>query len=908
MKRQINAYFVIQLIKSHKMKTFYIQKSVYLILLSFFSIISFSSFGQTFNSEFQDGKIYLKIKDTEPISFMVNPDNSVDINSIPFIRNLSNNFKIKSLSRPYFLDNDHKLLRTLMLEIADYDKIDQVISLLKQEPTLEYVEKVPLDRLYYVPNDSLYRLYNGPQNWNWHLELIHADQAWDITKGDPNINVAVVDNAVWVDHPDLEGKIVAQRDVVYNTNNANPPSTGDPAEWSHGTHVAGLVGAVSDNEIGVASIGFNVSIIAVKAANNSSPNTISGGFTGIQWAANNGADVINMSWGNNQFSQTNQNIINTVHNMGIVLIAAAGNDNVSTLHYPSAYNNVISVASIDWNDVKSDFSNYGTTVDLSSPGGVASPGPSGLLSTTVSSGTFGYYDSYIGTSMASPVVSGLAGLVLSVNPQLTPDQVEQILKSTSDDISAQNPDYIGMLGVGRINAYQAVLNTPFQPTAQFYTPVEVITPGTSINFINQSTGVPSSWQWTFEGGNPSSSTVPDPQNITYQTAGTYDVTLTVTNEFGSSSVTYFDYVQVVTNPSPYVFMHVSDSLPCIAESVSLIDSSLYGPTNWEWNIEPATFEFVNGTTSTTQNPEVQFLHQGRYNITLTVSNINGMTSRIFENAINVTGVVAPYVQDMENGTSEYFTLWDTLKSQSTIDLRAANNSMWGIHFHGDPVPVGWKGSPTDATPDQAWNVNLNFHGKAYLCGVDARGLTNLKLALDLRQTYSLGPRYSWFRVLVNGEQVPDFEGTIDFNPLTAAADPWKRVQFDLSQYAGQVFDITLESCTRFSDKVQGEGDNVFIDNIEIVNSVGTNNIENLNSQLLIYPNPSSGQINIYFGDINNYAVDILNNEGQLVYHGLVANNNQMVINKESLPVGIYIVKSVSAGRVSVAKLIVGKKI
>ena len=225
------------------------------------------------------------------------------------------------MTRPYYLNNDHKLLRTFMLEIEDFDKINEVIQKLGIEQDLEYVEKVPMDYIHYVPNDSLYNLYNGPNNWNWHLDVIQAEQAWNISKGSSDIKVAIVDNAVWVEHPDLADKIILQRDTYYNTNNANPPASGDPFDWSHGTHCAGLTAAISDNGIGVASIGYNISIIAVKAANNSNANGIYG-YPGIQWAANNGADVISMSWGGPGYSATNQNLINTIHNMGIVLLSS----------------------------------------------------------------------------------------------------------------------------------------------------------------------------------------------------------------------------------------------------------------------------------------------------------------------------------------------------------------------------------------------------------------------------------------------------------------------------------------------------------------------------------------------------------------------------------------------------------
>lgn len=873
-----------------------------LVFSSVFFLTVLQLSGQNVYHDYHDGRIYLKYRDNIRPAFMVRADNSVDMNSIPFIAALKGEFRLTALSRPFDLNNDSKLTRTLMLEFDDAEKIDLIIDRLKNSPELEYVERVPYDRIYLTPNDSLYTLYSGPQNWNWHLDRIQADKAWDISQGSSEIKVAIVDNAVWVDHPDLAGKIVAQRDTYYNTNNANPPGTGDPYSWSHGTHCAGLAAAASNNGIGVASVGYNVSIIAVKAANNTNPDGIYG-YAGIQWAANNGADVINMSWGGVGYSQTNQNTINAIYNMGIVLVAAAGNENITTAHYPSSYANVISIASTDYDDVKSDFSNYSTTVDLCSPGGSCSPGPAGLLSTTYSSATFGNYDLMEGTSMASPVAAGLAGLILSINPQLTPLQVENILKSTADDVYTINPTYTGMLGAGRINAYQAALHTPFEPTAALTTSVTTILPGGSgITFRDMSTGVPSSWAWTFEAANPATSSDQNPFGIRYTTPGTYDVSLTVTNAFGTSTLSLPDYITVTNTPLPYIFISASDSMPCISSPVVLSDASLYGPTAWEWAITPSSFELVDGSSLNDQNPQVKFMVPGLYTVNLTAWNANGSSAMAMNNFIHAGGAVPFYTLDMEDGTPGYFSLWDTIKSQSSVDIYAANQSNYGIHFHGDPIPTGWKGSPTAATPDQAWIENRQFHGEAHICGVDATGMEGVGLDLDLRQTYSLGPRYSWFRVLVNGVQVSSDEGIADFNPVTAGDDPWQRLTFDLSPWAGSVFDITLQACNRFSNKLQGEGDNVFIDNISISNTTSVPVILSKEQELKVFPNPSGGVFNVSVSNIKGtIGLKIISLLGNVVYSDSYANIQSggtftHPVDLSDLSSGIYLLSVTSEGK------------
>ncbi len=862
-----------------------------LALVALFILASTAQlFSQTYDRNYQDGRLYLKYKDNISVNFNVRSNNEVAIEEVPSVAALQSQYRIKSLERPFDLNNDQKLKRTLMVEIEDMTKIDAALAELQKNPELEYVEKVPMDYISYVPNDSIYNMYNGPSRWSWHTDVLQAEKAWDISKGSADIKVAIVDNAVWADHPDLAGKIVLQRDTYYNTNSSNPPSTGNASDWSHGTHCAGLSAAITDNETGIASIGFNVSIIAIKAAKNDNPDGIYG-YPGINYAANNGANVINMSWGGSSYSATNENMINAIHAMGITLVAAAGNDDVSTAHYPSGYANVISVAATDSDDKKAWFSNYGTTVDVSAPGGSAVGGPDGLMSTTFNKTAYGYYDLMSGTSMASPVAAGLAGLILSINPALTHDQVKAIMQDNADNIDAINPNHAGLLGSGRINAFRSASNTPYQPTAEFTTPITLILPGTEIEFTDLSKGVPSVYTWTFEGGTPATSNQKNPGYIKYTNAGTFNVKLSVSNTYGESTVILEDYITVTATPKPYVNFVVSNTDPCIQEVVSIEDISLYEPTTWEWNITPENFTFVNGTSSSSKNPEIIFKKSGLYSITLTAANSNGSASMNAIDLINVYGASANYTVDMEDRTTGYYEMWDTIKSQSKIDARSAHDSHFGIHFQGDPIPTGWSGSATATTALQAWETNLAFHGKLSMCAVDASNLNDVTLQLDLRQTHSVGPRFSWFRVLVNGEQVPDVDGNMDFNPATANADEWKRLTFDLTAYAGTFFDLTLQTATRFADKMQGAGDKVFIDNISITSVTSTKPIFSSVAGFSVYPNPSDGMFTIEGKGIEGkYSVKVLSLMGSTVYtsNGEANGNLTTSLNLRHLPAGIYV--------------------
>jgi hypothetical protein len=170
-------------------------------------------------------------------------------------------------------------------------------------------------------------------------------------------------------------------------------------------------------------------------------------------------------------------------------------------------------------------------------------------------------------------------------------------------------------------------------------------------------------------------------------------------------------------------------------------------------------------------------------------------------------------------------------------------------------------------------------------------MDNIALSLDLRQTYSLGPRFSWFRVLVNGEQVADEDGNTDFNPATAAADPWKRLTFDLSAYAGTIFDITLQSATRFADKNQGEGDNVFIDNISITNTTNNKPLPAVSQGLRVYPNPSDGLFTIALDKVEGaFSVKVVSLLGNTVYSFNGDSNGRLLksMDLNNLPSGVYL--------------------
>ena len=337
-------------------------------------------------------------------------------------------------------------------------------SKLKNFANIEWAEPKIVYQLDFTPNDPNY-------SSQWNLLKILASQAWNVTKGDTSVIIGIVDTGVDWDHPDLSANIWTNKNEIPN-NGIDDDQNGyidDVHGWDfggltgtpdnnpmedqpvHGTHVAGIASAVTNNGVGISSIGFKSKLLPVKATQNDQQGPdgpyILYGFEGIVYAADNGAKVINCSWGGDGYSLLAQETINYATSVGALVVAAAGNSGTNNNQYPSAYDNVLSVASTTQSDTKSSFSTYGTSVDVSAPG-------SGIYSTYQDD----TYEILSGTSMASPLTAGLAALVWSVFPSYTPLQIGEQIRVNSDDIDALNPSFAQLIGRGRINAYNAVTN------------------------------------------------------------------------------------------------------------------------------------------------------------------------------------------------------------------------------------------------------------------------------------------------------------------------------------------------------------------------------------------------------------------------------------------------------------------
>lgn len=279
----------------------------------------------------------------------------------------------------------------------------------------------------------------------WAWGKVRAYAAWDLTTG-AAVRVAVVDTGVDNSNPDLPA-VVAQRDFVNNDNNAEDDN-------GHGTHVAGTIGAMTNNGAGVAGANWSVALVAVKVLNAAGSGSYAAVANGIIWAADSGAKAINLSLGGSIPSTTLRNAVNYAWNKGAVLACAAGNSGTSQKTYPAAYDRCIAVAATDENDKKASFSNYGSSwVDVAAPGvKILSTMPNSTVYLNTAFGYYQDYDSLNGSSMATPHVAGLAGLVWARGSCGTASCVRGKIESTADKIAGTGTYWKW----GRVNYYSAV--------------------------------------------------------------------------------------------------------------------------------------------------------------------------------------------------------------------------------------------------------------------------------------------------------------------------------------------------------------------------------------------------------------------------------------------------------------------
>lgn len=336
---------------------------------------------------------------------------------------------------------------TSMIIKSNTKTTDQLMKYFAEHPDSMYAEPNYLLLPNRRPNDSMYGRYQ------WNLPMIGMEKSWEISQGSSDVIVAIVDTGIDMKHPEFNGKLVDGYNVI--ADNKRPMD-----DNGHGTHVAGVIAAKTNNKNGIAGMSWNSKLMPVKAIGADGSGTAFDIAQGIIWATDHGADVINLSVGNYTSSAELKNACRYAFDHNVVLVAATGNDNTDQPGYPAAYSEVMGVSAIDHNKRRADFSNFGDYVDVVAPG-------VDIASTYI----YSDYAALSGTSMACPHVSALASLIRSVHPKMKNTQVMEIIRHTAQDLGRKGKD--PMFGYGMINVNAALQRAalPTKSTAPGVAPV-----------------------------------------------------------------------------------------------------------------------------------------------------------------------------------------------------------------------------------------------------------------------------------------------------------------------------------------------------------------------------------------------------------------------------------------------------
>jgi thermitase len=429
-------------------------------------------------------------------------------------------------------------------------------------PDVVYAEPNFIGHLCAVPND---------QNFSnqWYLDNagqmgipdcdIDAPEAWDIETGGPEVVIAIIDTGIDATHPDLASKIWNNTDEIPNNGidddnngyiddvsgwdfyyNDNNPDDG----YGHGTFCAGIAAAYTNNSIGIAGVGWNCRFMPVKIISENGGFYDSATAAGIIYAADNGAKVISMSF---TFLDSNllEDAVNYAYGKGVFLCAAAGNQNSSAKHYPAAYENVTAVAATNQNDSRcspKDWgegygSNYGDWLDIAAPGNLIF---STMPTYHVTMNNDGYGQNYTaasGTSAATPMVAGVAGLLFAKNPLLSPDEIKAVLCEHVDPYNST--EYIG---TGRLNAQKALVALNQPPVADFSWTPQHPQPHQGIIFDASTSHDPDGtlrwyeWDWNNDSIYEENHTTATAAHA-WDQEGSYPVTVRVTDQYNATGET-----------------------------------------------------------------------------------------------------------------------------------------------------------------------------------------------------------------------------------------------------------------------------------------------------------------------------------------------------------------------------------
>lgn len=436
------------------------------------------------------------------------------------------------------------------------------------------------------------------------------------------------------------------------------------------------------------------------------------------------------------------------------------------------------------------------------------------------------------------------------------------------------------------------------PTADFLADKSTLPAGCEVNFKDISLGVPSQWEWSFPGGIPSTSTSKNPSGIIYNAPGTYNVALTVINDAGSNSQEKAEFIVVSDTLKPLVGFKSSSLAFCdLSDIVQFTDTSKYCPTAWNWSFTPNTVVFENGTSESSQNPQVRFTQTGPYSVTFQSTNTNGSRSITKTDYINAGGFAVPFAENFEGNlldskgwsieNPDFLTTWGV----TTIAGNPPGNQSAWMNLFNYSVPPGRR--------DRLISPPMNFTGitPVFMTFDHAYANRFSTVSDSLIVLISDDCGTTWTRVFAGGERDNGSLATVPMQTTAftpAIPDDWCSGGWgslcniiDLTAWADKPnIKIAFESYNR-------NGNNLYIDNIAIAATPSVGVVPTGSNKILIFPNPASGSISIYSGQqVENLNVDFFNAQGSLVFkHKIKATSHlNESINLENLPKGVYLVK------------------
>jgi len=466
-------------------------------------------------------------------------------------------------------------------------------------------------------------------------------------------------------------------------------------------------------------------------------------------------------------------------------------------------------------------------------------------------------------------------------------------------------------GGDRWGTWWAMVKPSFPPIADFISDEIIIPVGDTINFTDMSLGVPSEWNWSFEGGTPATSTEQNPQNIVYLQAGVYPVSLSVTNVLGTAVRIKEGFITVSASILPEVDFETGLDKICVGQPVTFTDKSLYSPYLWEWQFDPSDVTFVNGTDAYSQNPEVVFETAGNFSVTLNATNLNGTSSLTKFDMISAGGYVPWFSEDFEiDGMNRHAWEIENPDHSNTWEIFSIGGNSPGHLAAGVDFRTYLAIGQRDRLISPPFNLEglsnafLEFqHAYAQNAAVPATDSLIIYLSADCGNT--------WTRLLALGEDgsgnfathLPTEE---PFFPQVATdwcgsgwGSPCQAI--DLSTWAGQSnIKIAFETFSFY-------GNALIIDNISISQHVGIEN-DDQKEEFSIFPNPTNGAIHIVVTEEQEISsVTLSNQSGQVMETRELTGSGEVILNSEGhLAQGIYLVKLTGKTRTFIQKVIVIK--